>query len=105
MLERPDTARALFETVRARMATLPPLPVTTYPMHAIDDALRFMSSGVHVGKILVTTSSVPAAARPLPRADCTCAPDDALARSITRALGGAEGGSEGGAEGGSEGGA
>lgn len=85
MLERPDTARALFDEVRTRMAALPALPVTTYTMDEVNEALQFMSSGTHIGKILIAASAVSASAR-LPFADCSCAPNDALARSVASAL-------------------
>jgi acyl carrier protein len=86
MLERPDTARLLFDEVRAKMPTLPVLPCVTYPMDAVDDALQFMSGGTHIGKILIAASAVPAAPL-LPFADHLLAPDDALARSVASALG------------------
>ena len=60
MLERPDDARALFDEVRGAMAELPLLPVTTYPMSQLDEALRFMASGVHIGKLVIETSDVQA---------------------------------------------
>ena len=86
MLEQPDTARRLFDEVRAKMPTLPALPYVTYPMDSVNEALRFMGAGTHVGKILIATSAVPAAPR-LPWADCTHAPGDSLARSVASALG------------------
>ena len=86
MLEQPDTARRLFDEVRAKMPTLPALPYVTYPMDSVDEALRFMGAGTHVGKILIATSAVPAAP-PLPWADCSLAPGDSLARSVASALG------------------
>ena len=86
MLERPDTARLLFDEVRAKMPALPALPCITYPMDAVDDALQFMSGGTHVGKILIASSAVPAAPL-LPFADCLLGPEDAMTRSVASALG------------------
>ena len=86
MLQRPEAARRLFDEVHSKVPSLPTLPVTTYEMDALDDALRYMGGGTHVGKILISVGAVPAV-QPLPRVDCSLEPDDSLARSVAHALG------------------
>ena len=47
---------------------LPDLPVTEFAMQDVGEALRFMSTGRHVGKLVIVASDVRASA-PLPALD------------------------------------
>ena len=54
---RPDVVGAVLKKVMEMFSngTLTPLePITTFPMSAIESAFRFMASGNHMGKIVVT---------------------------------------------------
>ena len=86
MLERPEAARGLLKEVSQELSSLPALPTTEFPMRQLNDALDYMSSGTHIGKIIVTASPVSAVAA-LPRADVSLAHHDPLAMSVAAALG------------------
>uniref|UniRef100_A0A7S2JMB0 Carrier domain-containing protein n=1 Tax=Haptolina brevifila TaxID=156173 RepID=A0A7S2JMB0_9EUKA len=83
MLEQPVAARALLETVAAALPSLPHLPATVYPMADLNEALSYMGSGKHIGKVLIRTSAVDASDT-LPAA-CG-APNDPLFRSLLPVL-------------------
>lgn len=54
---RPELVGSLLKDVMRLFAngTLTPLePITTFPMSAVESAFRFMASGNHMGKIVVT---------------------------------------------------
>lgn len=54
---RPEVAGGVLRDIMALFAngTLTPLePITTFPMSEIEPAFRFMASGNHIGKIVVT---------------------------------------------------
>ncbi|KAL1519792.1 hypothetical protein AB1Y20_023299 [Prymnesium parvum] len=82
MLEHPLAARVLLEEVWAAIPSLPSLPHVSFPMHELNTALDYMARGTHVGKILISVSSV-GANRSLPPVYGPL--DDAMVRSL-RAL-------------------
>ena len=85
MIERPLEARKLFDEVQAALPSLPRLPHTTYPMARLDDALAFMATGKHIGKLLVATRDPVAVGPCLP--GLLGPPDDPLALGLRRVLG------------------
>eukprot|EP00755_Sulcionema_specki_P009708 Sspe_Gene.44437::Locus_21791_Transcript_1_1_Confidence_1.000_Length_9698::g.44437::m.44437 len=62
LLDYPDKAAALLGEVweAAAGGRLPPLPSTRFPINRAAEALEFLSSGKHIGKVVLTIPSAPA---------------------------------------------
>ena len=69
LCDDPALARSLCEACLALLEAgdVPPLPVTTYPAHRYEDALRLMMAGRHQGKLALELPSegLPGDARPV----------------------------------------
>ena len=69
LCDDPALARSLCEACLALLEAgdVPPLPVTTYPAHRYEDALRLMMAGRHQGKLALDLPSggLPGDARPV----------------------------------------
>nr|AQS99290.1 type I polyketide synthase [Gambierdiscus polynesiensis] len=59
MLQYPDQCRRLLEEVWGEMPSLPRLPMTSFSIAELPQALEYFSKGVHVGKVLVTVEETP----------------------------------------------
>merc|ERR1719271_1829687 len=58
MLQCPSRARRLLDEVWEALPDLPCLPTKVFPLADLKEALAYMSTGRHIGKVLLRTSAV-----------------------------------------------